>query len=137
MKTRQTIRILVAALIISGSVAIAPVGFTGCKQLPTTSVNEDAVVNAEKTLRISKDTFDIFLKLEKQNQALIKAKSPQVHQFAEYIRVNAPYWLVLGNDLKNQYKHGTGSLQALLSILDVLKQNTSQSQTYINQINAH
>ncbi len=121
---------------------LLPVVYTGCGttgNLLTTSVTPQAsvVVNAEKTLRVSKDTFDLFLKLEYQNQALVKAKYPQIHQFAEYIRRNAPTWLTTANNAKNAYKHGNGNLQALMSAVDTLTSNSTQAQTYVTQLQTH
>ncbi len=131
-------RLPIIVLCLCLSVA-TPVAFTGCGttgNLLTSSVTPQAsvVVNAEKTLRVSKDTFDLFLKLEYQNQALVKAKWPQIHQFAEYIRRNAPTWLITANNAKNAYKHGNGNLQALMSAIDTLTSNSTQAQTYISQL---
>ncbi len=134
-------RILVS-LCLSVALITAPVAFVGCGttgNLLTTSVTPQAsvVVNAEKTLRVSKDTFDLFLKLEYQNQALVKTKYPQIHQFAEYIRKNAPTWLITANNAKNAYKHGNGNLQALMAAIDTLTTNQTQAQTYVTQLQTH
>ena len=133
---KQLARLFVAASIITACLAIAP-GFTGCAVNPTqhTAPDQNVVINAEKTLRISKDTFDVFLHLEKNHEAQIKANLPQVHQFAEYLRKNAPGWLITANTLKNDYKHGNAGLSALLSALKVLNDATSTAQQYISQIN--
>jgi len=120
---------------------IAPIGFTGCgysgQPIVTTPIapSESVVVKAEQTLRISKDTFDIFLRLEKDNHSTVVENAPQIHQFAEYLRRNAPNWLIQANDLKNKYKHGEGNLQALLTAIENLTANTNQAKTYINQLN--
>jgi hypothetical protein len=125
---------LLVSFCLAFTLITTPIAFNSCKTFVSTTANENVVVDAEKTLRISKDTFDIFLKLEKQNQVFVKAHLPQVHQFAEYIRTNAPTWLITANDLKNQYKHGTGNLNLLMAALNVLKQNSSQAQTYTSQL---
>lgn len=124
-----------ASICLGLTLLTAPITFQSCKEIPTAGQpSASVVVDAEKTLRISKDTFDIFLKLEKQNHDLVVSKFPQIHQFAEYLRANAPTWLIQANDLKNQYKHGTGNLTALLNILSILKQSTAQAQTDITTI---
>lgn len=107
-------------------------------QAPLTTslpVNENVVVNAEKTLRTAKDTFDFFLHLERDNQTLVKEKLPQVHTFAEYLRKNAVGWLITANQLKNDYKHGNGNLQALLNALNVITSNANTAQQYVSKIN--
>ncbi len=129
-------------ILVALCLCVIPITYTGCGStgnLLTTSVTPQAsvVINAEKTLRVSKDTFDLFLKLEYQNQALVKAKFPQIHQFAEYLRKNAPTWLITANNAKNAYKHGNGNLQALMSAIDTLTSNETQAQTYITQLQAH
>jgi hypothetical protein len=106
-----------------------------CQLFPVTQPNTDVVINAEKTLRLSKDTFDLFLHLEKDNQAFVKSKLPQVHVFAQNLRKNAPDWLITANNLKNDYKHGNGDLNALMAALNILTQNISTAKNYINQIN--
>jgi hypothetical protein len=101
-----------------------------------TQAHDPVVVNAEKTLRISKDTFDLLLKLEHENAADAAKISPKIHEFAEYLRGNAPNWLISANNLKNTYKHNrTSDNKAnLLTALATLDQATAEARTYINQI---
>jgi hypothetical protein len=129
---------IVAAALCAAFFSFALPGCGEFMQNPLTAtapVNESVVVNAEKTLKTSKDTFDFFLHLEKDNEALIKQKLPQIHTFAEYLRKNAPGWLIAANTLKNDYKHGNGNLQALLDALNVLNTNTVTANQYVTQIN--
>lgn len=133
-------RRILQILVLSVSLSLVPAcsNYKEFLQHPLTTaapVNESVVVNAEKTLRVSKDTFDLFLRIEKDNQALVKSKMPQVHTFAEYLRKNAPTWLITANNLKNDYKHGRGNLQALLDAISVLNTNTNKANTYINKLN--
>lgn len=135
-------------ILLLASVAAA-LTFSGCGQLqqlggpaPTPAPQIDPaqssaiVVNAEKTLRISKDTFDTFLHVEHDNRALVREKLPQVHKFAETIRANAPSWLERANTLKNLYKHNRNAAtgQQLLNALNVLSQNQTQAQQFIDQL---
>ncbi len=140
-------RIPIIALCLCLAVA-TPIAFTGCgtTNLLTTSAtpNEQVVINAEKTLSTSKDTLTFFLQQEYQNKAFVKAHLPQVHQFAEYLRgqvscgpkttARFTCWLITANDLKNQYKHGNGNLQGLMSALDTLTKNVTTAQNYLTQI---
>ena len=116
-----------------------PFLLSGCKTTPgtptgTLAPNESYVVNAEKTLRISKDTFDLFLKIEYDNRELVKQRFPQIHTFAQYLRGNATKWLNTANNLKNDYKHNNVGLSALLNALSVLTTNTDKAQNYIKEI---
>lgn len=114
--------------------------FSGCSNfhLDTTgthfTANENVVANAEKTLRISKDTFDMFLHIEYDNRDLVKERAPQIHAYANYIRVNAPNWLISADKLKNAYKHGQVGLAELQDALNVLLGATAQANKYISQI---
>ena len=101
-----------------------------------TEASDPIVVNAEKTLRISKDTFDLLLKLEYENRDDAAKISPRIHEFANYLRTNAPHWLTSANNLKNAYKHNRtlDNKANLLSALATLDQATAEARTYINQI---
>lgn len=58
--------------------------FTGCAALDP---NADPIeVRAEQTISTTFDAMDTFEQIELENQALIKAKAPQVHEFAEWLR---------------------------------------------------
>ncbi len=147
----RRLRRFLEASIVALCLPLLPLAYTGCGttgNLLTTSAtpNEKVVINAEKTLSTSKDTLTFFLQQEYQNKAFVKAHLPQVHQFAEYLRgqvscgpkttARFTCWLITTNDLKNQYKHGQGNLQALMAAIDGLTQNVTQAQSYLTQINA-
>lgn len=124
-------------LVLSAFLAATPACETFMKTPLTASlpVNASVVLNAEKTLRTSKDTFDFFLKQEKDNQVLVKETLPQLHTFAEYLRKNAANWLITADRLKNEYKHGNGNVQALLAALNVLNDNITTANQYISKLN--
>lgn len=128
---------LLQIIVLSVGLALLPACDT-FMQAPLTTplpVNASVVTNAEKTLRVSKDTFDFFLKLEYDNQTLVKSQFPQIHAFAEYLRKNAANWLITTNKLKNDYKHGNGDLQALLNALSNLTTNVNTANQYVSKIN--
>ncbi len=134
---KKQIQILLIPIIALG-LCILPVGcgYTGGNVLTTNvTPSESVVVKAEQTLQISKDTFDILLRLEYENRKFVLSNAPAIHTYAEYVRKNAPTWLITANNLKNQYKSGQGNLQALLTALTTLTENTSQSKVYITQLN--
>lgn len=117
------------------------VGQGGCSSSSTSTAtysdaSDPVVVNSEKSLRISKDTFDLFLKLEYENKDDAAKITPKIHQFAEYLRENAPHWLTTANDMKNAYKHNRNAENKanLLTALATIDQATIEARTYINQI---
>lgn len=101
------------------------------------STSSSIVVASEKTLRVSKDTIDLFLHLEYDNKALVKANFPQVHAFAETLRKQAPDALIAANNAKNAFKHNrNASNQAsLMTAVATVSELAAQSQQYINKIN--
>lgn len=92
---RQLLRIIVAALIVSGAWSIAPVTFTGCKQLPSTSseTSDQVILRAEQAAQTARLTFDTFVHLERDNEALLKQVNPAIHQYANTIRRNGLNWV--------------------------------------------
>lgn len=106
----------------------------GACATPTTG--DPIVVNAEKTLRLAKDTLDLFVKLEYQNQAVVKAKFPQVHEFAEKVRREAPAMLKTADDIKNAYKaHRNDAIAAqLAAAIAAISQVAAQAQTYMPKV---
>jgi hypothetical protein len=106
--------------------------FASCGGIPTgIQPDQNVVINAEKTLAISRATFETFLKLEGDNRALVKSKLPSVHAFAEYLRGNpcCRYinWLQTADHLKNDYKSGTVSLGDLQAALNVVISNATKA----------
>lgn len=92
---RKLLRILVAVLIVSGAWTIAPVSFTGCKQIPSTSQQtaDQVILRAEQTAQTARLTMDTFVHLERDNEALLKQVNPQIHQYANTIRRNGLNWV--------------------------------------------
>ena len=116
--------------IISAFVILALVS---CSTLPG---NDPVVVNAEKITAVAYTTIDTFLKLEYENQALVKSKLPQVHAFAEQLRQHAQAYLQAARDATKAYKaaKNSGTASALDSALNVLTDLTANAQTYSTQV---
>jgi hypothetical protein len=115
--------------------ALAIVGFVtyACSTVQTGS--DPIVVNAEKTLSVTKDTLNLFVTLEHQNQAIIKAKFPAIHSFAQQVRSDAPHLLQAANDAKNQYKYNKGTSPIALSqAIAAVAQLASKAQGYLAQV---
>jgi hypothetical protein len=124
MKTLTKLRPLVIAVLIYGCA--------------TTAGNDPVVVSAEKTNSIAVETINTFLKLEREDQDLVKAKLPQVHTYANYVRVNAPKWIATAQALTAAYKNNrTPENKAnLQTAQDVLSEAIRQITTYTSQIHA-
>jgi hypothetical protein len=98
---------------------------------------DQVVINAEKTLRISKDTLDLFVSLEYHNQAQVKARFPAIHEFAEKVRRTAPALLKTANDAKNAYKYNRNGTTAgqLWAAMAAVTKLAADAQTYLAQVN--
>jgi len=99
-------------------------------------VNDDAlVVNTEKALAIALDTFDVFLKLEYDNRAVLEKVSPKIHAYAETVRRNGKNWIKSAEAAKDVYKHNrTPENHAnLVTAYKTLKTAIAESQKYISQ----
>lgn len=132
---------------ILGAVAIGLTFQAGCVSVfpepkqssPALSAetSSNVVIATEKTLKVSKDSIDLFLHLEYDNRALVKSQFPQVHAFAETLRSKAPDALITANNAKNNFKHNrNASNQAnLMTAVAVVSDLAAQAQAFTNKIN--
>lgn len=119
-------------------VTLVAMGFCSCATPPAggpTSTADPVVVTAEKSLRTAKDTFDLLLHLEYDNRAALEKVPLGIHTYADYIRKNAPDWLITANNLKNTYKHNrtAENKASLQTALATISEAVLQSQKYISQ----
>lgn len=130
----------VASLLIL--VLVACGGFTSCQTpalvSPQTNVavTTFTVVQAENALRAAKDTVDLFLRLEDDNEDFVKAKLPKVAAFANKCRETVPDLLLRANTAKNIFKHNrTPDNQSTLNgIMATVMMIVVEAQTYTKQI---
>lgn len=101
------------------------------------TVSSNPVVAAEASLRLAKDTIDLFLKLESDNEAVVKANAPQIHTFAIYLRQHAADILISANLVKNTYKHNRTAENAtnLVTVMSTVNQILAQAAQYTTKIN--
>lgn len=94
MKYRQLIRILILALLMAASWAVAPTGCTITPQ-PTLSAqaSDQIILRAEQTAQTARLTFDTFVHLERENEAALKTLNPQIHIYANTIRMHGLDWI--------------------------------------------
>lgn len=96
-KYREAIRVTCVCLIVAGAWFVAPIAPTGCVQYnpPTLSqaATDQIILRAEQTAETAKVTFNTFLHLERDNEALLKQVNPAIHTWAENIRKNGINWI--------------------------------------------
>jgi len=103
----EACRYLIAASIICGAFAVAPFGPSGCSSFNPPALTEAStdqiILRAEQTAETAKLTFNTFVHLERDNQALL-ANIPAIHQWAENIRRNGINWIVSLRDATKNFK---------------------------------
>ena len=98
MKIRlEACRYLIAASIICGAFAVAPIGPTGCSSINppalTVQSTDQIILRAEQLAQTARLTFDTFVKLERNNEAVLEKASPKIHEYANTIRRNGLNWV--------------------------------------------
>ncbi len=120
---------------------VAPVVFTGCQQPGTISAqNTDQIIlRAEQTAQTARLTFDTFVRLERDNEAALKAVNPAIHTYANYIRTHGLDWVTSLRDATKTFKaNRTPENQAsLTTILATITNAVSQTNKYIAVAKAH
>ena len=96
-KYRQTLRFLICSLIVAGAWAVAPFGPSGCTSInpPTISTQstDQIILRAEQTAETAKLTFNTLVHLERDNEALLKTVNPQIHVWANTLRLHGVDWI--------------------------------------------
>ena len=97
MKLRlEACRYLIAASIICGAFAVAPIGPTGCSSINppalTTQSTDQIILRAEQLAQTARLTFDTFVHSERNNEAVLK-NIPKIHEYANTIRRNGLNWV--------------------------------------------
>jgi len=135
---REITRLAVLVLIISGAWAVAPLP-TGCTNGTNPTLSQSAtdqvILRAEQTAETAKLTFNTFVHLERDNQALLEQVNPAIHQWAENIRKNGLNWIVsLRNATKLFKATRTADNQATLNTaLVTLTNAVAETDKYISQ----
>lgn len=127
--------------LILSLVTLVAIGFPGCANptaggSATQTVSSNPVVAAEASLRLAKDTINLFLKLESDNETTVKANAPQIHTFAEYLRQHSTDILISANRVKNTYKHNRTAENAtnLTTVMATVNQILAQAAQYTTKI---
>jgi hypothetical protein len=80
----------------------------------------------------------VFVKWEKDNRAVLSATTPEVKQYADSIRRQAPGWFKSAVALSDAYKAAptSANLQAFNSAMTVIQAAVAQAQQYLsNSVN--
>jgi hypothetical protein len=123
MKTHKKLTPVILALFLIGCAAIQ-------------KGNDPVVVNAERSTSVTAEAINSFLQLERQNEALVIQKTPQIHTYANYVRRNAHNWLATATAAISAYKHNRTPENKLSvdTAIAVLIAAQTQVQQYITQI---
>src|SRR5882724_6932278 len=70
---------------------------------PALSANatDQIILRAEQAAEAGLATFDLFVHVERDNEAALKELSPEIHAFANTVRTDAPGWI---KDLRDATK---------------------------------
>lgn len=95
--------------------------------------NDPVVVDAEKTLIIARDTFNLYVHLEDQNHDALLLVSSKFYEGAEKVRRDARGWLKKADVVKETYKHNrtTENKASLFTALATVSKLMSETQTLI------
>lgn len=123
MKPKLQLPVIVLAMLLGACATILP-------------GNDPVLVNSERVTSLSYTTFDSFFALERQQEAYVKANLPEVHRFANSLRVHAPKYLASARAATEAYRlnrdeQNKANLQTAIAILQTA---LSQVQVYTAQI---
>lgn len=76
---------VIATLLMAGALSMSTFGCA-----PVDAGADPLVVNAERSIQMSFETVDAFLKFDHANRDTLKVTAPDVHAFAEKTRIVAP-----------------------------------------------
>lgn len=105
---------------------------TGCVRLDPAA--NKLIVRAEQTTAIALETFDLFLKIERDQEAALLQFNPRIHTFAELLRREAPGWLQTARHQTAIYKASRYPPDAinLTAALAILQSNLDQASSYMD-----
>ncbi len=84
MKTLRNFSPLVAVILLYGC---------GTPLTTTSETADQIILRAEQTAQTARLSFDTFVHLERDNEALLKKLNPAIHDYANVIRRNGLNWV--------------------------------------------
>jgi hypothetical protein len=136
---RESFRFLIASVIICAAFAVAPIGPTGCSSFnpptQTQASTDQVILRAEQTAQTARLTFDTFVRLERDNEDLLKQANSQIHVYANTIRAHGLDWVdSLRTATKTFKANRTAENQATLNTwITTLTNAITQTNKYITQ----
>ena len=130
-----------ASVALGWSAFVLPLAIeTGCVSPPALSQQstDQVILRAEQTAQTARATFDLFVHLERDNEALLKTVNPQIHVYANTIRAHGLDWITSLRDATKAFKaNRTPENQANLNTwLITLTNAITQTNKYIAQAKA-
>jgi hypothetical protein len=91
----KLIRVLLLSILMECSLICAPVVvLTSCTQPAISQQSTDQIIlRAEQTAQVARDTFNLFVHLERDNEAMLKSVNPAIHDYANTIRAHGLDWI--------------------------------------------
>lgn len=139
---RQSLRFAILGLLFAGCFAVAPLGPSGCSFAPqptlSASASDQIILRAEQTAQTARLTFDTFVHLERDNEAMLKTVSPAIHTYANTIRLHGLDWVTsLRNATKAFKANRTPENQATLNTaLATITAAITETNKYLTQSKA-
>ena len=88
---------LLASLCIGVAFVTTPIAFQSCVSTAPTSMSvaatDQVILRAEQTAQTARLTFNTFVHLERDNEAILKQANPQIHVYANTIRLHGLDWI--------------------------------------------
>lgn len=131
---------LLLSICIGIALTVTPVTFNSCSNYGTNptlsqSASDQIILRAEQSAETAKLTFNTFVHLERDNEAMLKEVNPGIHVWAENIRKNGIGWIQSLRTATKDFKaNRTSENQATLNgILLTLTQIINETNKYITQ----
>jgi hypothetical protein len=130
---------LLTSLCIGIALIITPIAFDGCASFnpPTlTQASTDQIIlRAEQAAESADLTFNTFVHLERDNEALLKETGPAIHTWADTVRAHGQEWVRTLRSATRVFKaNRTAENQATLNTaLATLIDLTSKTNAYLAQ----
>lgn len=125
------------------ALGFALVWLCGCAKLQPGA--DPIVVRAEQSLTAAQGTFQFVLRTDELDRGFWRTNAPGFHNFAEGLRVPTRYqvtntlpryrvYLLMADDVKQDYKLGRASSNALAAVLSGLESLQRQSAAWLNVV---
>lgn len=129
----------IACILIALTLSTSPVAFQSCSTFnpPTMSVavTDQVILRAEQAAEAADLSFNTFVHLERDNEALLKETGPAIHSWANQVRLHGQDWVRALRSATRTFKaNRTPANEATLqTALATLIDLTSKTNAYLAQ----